>query len=142
MRSTLTARSESREPLVPVTPDSLPKPIGNSNGIRGSGEILFVSGQIGWAREGRLVSDDLVAQFAMALDNLLDVVWAAGGKPDSVARMTLYVTDKLEYVKRRRAIGEEYRKRFAKHYPAMTLVEVKSLLVDGSKVEIEATALL
>ena len=110
--------------------------------MRGSGEILFVAGQIGWTREGKLVSDDLVAQFAMALDNVIDVVWAAGGKPDAVARMTLYVTDKDDYLRRRRAIGEEYRKRFAKHYPAMTLVEVKSLLAEGAKVEIEATALL
>lgn len=128
--------------LVPVNPDSLAKPVGYSNGIRGSGEILFVAGQIGWTREGKLVSDDLVAQFAMALDNVIDVVWAAGGKPDAVARMTLYVTDKDDYLRRRRAIGEEYRKRFAKHYPAMTLVEVKSLLAEGAKVEIEATALL
>lgn len=128
--------------LVPVNPDSLAKPVGYSNGMRGSGEILFVAGQIGWTREGKLVSDDLVAQFAMALDNVIDVVWAAGGKPDAVARMTLYVTDKDDYLRRRRAIGEEYRKRFAKHYPAMTLVEVKSLLAEGAKVEIEATALL
>lgn len=129
-------------PLVPVNPDSLARPVGYSNGMRGSGEILFVAGQIGWTREGRLVSDDLVAQFAMALDNVIDVVWAAGGQPDAVARMTLYVTDKEDYLRRRRAIGEEYRKRFAKHYPAMTLVEVKSLLAEGAKVEIEATALL
>jgi enamine deaminase RidA (YjgF/YER057c/UK114 family) len=128
--------------LFPVNPDSLAKPVGYSNGMRGSGELLFVAGQIGWTREGTLVSDDLVAQFGMALDNVIDVVWAAGGKAESVARMTLYVTDKAEYVRQRRAIGEEYRRRFAKHYPAMTLVEVKSLLAEGAKVEIEATAIL
>jgi enamine deaminase RidA (YjgF/YER057c/UK114 family) len=110
--------------------------------MRGTGELVFVAGQIGCNRGGRLVSADLVAQFAQALENVLDVLWAAGGKPDSVARFVLYVTDKREYRDRAKAIGEAYRKRMGKHFPAMTLVEVKSLLEDEAKVEIEATALL
>ncbi|MET0553849.1 MAG: RidA family protein [Vicinamibacteria bacterium] len=129
-------------PLVPVNPESLAKPQGFSHGMKGSGELLFVAGQIGWNREGRMVSDDLTTQFAQALDNVLDVVWAAGGKPESVARMTVYVTDKADYVRKRRPIGEAWRKRMGRHYPAMALVEVKSLVEDDAKVEIEATALL
>jgi enamine deaminase RidA (YjgF/YER057c/UK114 family) len=101
-----------------------------------------VAGQIGWNREGRLVSGDLLAQFAQALDNVIDVVWSAGGSPESVARLTLYVTDKQEYRRRAKELGEAYRKRMGKHFPAMTLVEVKSLLEDDALVEIEATALL
>jgi enamine deaminase RidA (YjgF/YER057c/UK114 family) len=89
-----------------------------------------------------LVSDDLVAQFAQALDNVLDVVWAAGGKPESVARLVLYVTNKQEYRDRAKAIGEAYRHRMGKHFPAMTLVEVKSLFEDDARVEIEAVALI
>jgi enamine deaminase RidA (YjgF/YER057c/UK114 family) len=129
-------------PLVPVNPESLAKPQGFSHGIKGSGELLFVAGQIGWNREGRMVSDDLATQFAQALDNVLDVVWAAGGKPESVARMTVYVTDKADYVRKRKPIGEAWRKRMGRHYPAMTLVEVKALVEDDARVEIEATALL
>ena len=129
-------------PLVPVNPDSLAKPQGFSHGIKGSGELLFVAGQIGWNREGRMVSDDLTTQFAQALDNVLDVVWAAGGKPESVARMVVYVTDKADYVRKRKPIGEVWRKRMGRHYPAMALVEVKSLVEDDARVEIEATALL
>jgi enamine deaminase RidA (YjgF/YER057c/UK114 family) len=129
-------------PLVPVNPDSLAKPQGFSHGLKGTGELLFVAGQIGWNREGRMVSDDLAVQFAQALENVLDVVWAAGGKPESVARMTVYVTDKAEYVRKRKPIGEAWRKRMGRHYPAMALVEVKALVEDDAKVEIEATALL
>jgi enamine deaminase RidA (YjgF/YER057c/UK114 family) len=128
--------------LVPVNPDSLARPQGFSHGMKGSGDILFVAGQIGWNREGRMVSDDLALQFAQALENVLDVVWAAGGKPESVARMTVYVTDKADYVRKRKPIGEAWRKRMGRHYPAMALVEVKSLVEDDAKVEIEATALL
>lgn len=126
----------------PVNPESLARPSGYSHGMKGAGELLFVAGQVGWTREGRLVSDDLVAQFGQALDNVLDVVWAAGGKPESLARLVLYVTDKGEYWQRRQAIGEAYRRRMGRHFPAMTLVEVRSLLEEGARIEIEATALL
>mgnify|MGYP001213354307 CR=1 FL=1 len=126
----------------PVNPGSLARPVGYSHGIRAQGELLFVAGQIGAGQDGTLISDDLVAQFAQALENVLEVVHAAGGKPEAVARLTLYVTDKADYRRRRKALGEAYRKRMGRHYPAMTLVEVKSLLDDAAKVEIEATAVL
>jgi enamine deaminase RidA (YjgF/YER057c/UK114 family) len=129
-------------PLKTVNPDGLAKPRGYSHGVAGHGELLFVAGQIGWTREGRMVSSDVVAQFDQALDNVLTVVWAAGGKAESVARLVIYVTDKNEYRSAAKAIGEAYRKRMGRHYPAMALVEVKSLLEDDAKVEIEAVAVL
>ena len=128
--------------LTPVNPDSLARPRGYSHGMKGQGELLFVAGQVGWNREGRIVSADLVEQFAQALDNVLDVVWRAGGKPESLARMVLYVTDKQEYRLRAKPLGEAWRKRLGKHFPAMVLVEVKSLLEDDAKIEIEAIAIL
>ena len=106
------------------------------------GHLVFVAGQVGWNREGRMVSDDFVEQFGQALDNVLDVVWAAGGKPTSVARMVVYVTDKGEYRRRAKQIGEVWRARLGKHFPTMALVEVKGLLEDDAKVEIEAVALV
>jgi enamine deaminase RidA (YjgF/YER057c/UK114 family) len=128
--------------LTPVNPASLARPRGYSHGMKGEGEWLFVAGQIGWNREGRMVSGDFVAQFAQALDNVLDVVWAAGGKPESVARMVVYVTDKHEYRAQTKAVGEAWRRRMGGHFPAMALVEVSSLLEDEAKVEIEAVALV
>jgi enamine deaminase RidA (YjgF/YER057c/UK114 family) len=128
--------------LTKVNPESLAKPRGYSHGMKGEGEWLFVAGQIGWNREGRMVSAEFVEQFAQALDNVLDVVWAAGGKAESVARLVVYVTDKREYRLRTKAVGEVWRRRMGKHFPAMALVEVKSLLEDDAKVEIEAVALV
>jgi enamine deaminase RidA (YjgF/YER057c/UK114 family) len=127
---------------IAVNPGTLASPVGYSHGIRGAGELLFVAGQIGWDQQGRMVSADFVDQFAQALDNVLQVVEAAGGKPESVTRMVLYVTDKREYRSRRKSIGEAYRKRMGRHFPAMTLVEVRGLLEDDAQVEIEAVALL
>ena len=129
-------------PTVPINPGSLARPVGFSHGMRGSGELLFVAGQIGWDRNGRMVSADLVDQFGQALANVLEVVAAAGGTPASVARLVLYVTDKSEYRSQRKPIGAAYRERMGAHYPAMTLVEVHALLEDDAKVEIEAVAIL
>jgi enamine deaminase RidA (YjgF/YER057c/UK114 family) len=129
-------------PLAPVNPGSLPPPRGYSHGMKGEGQVLFVAGQPGCNREGRLVSSDLVEQFAQALDNVLDVVWQAGGKPESVARLAVYVTDMREYRQRHKAIGEAWRRRLHEHLPALVVVEVRSLPHDDAKVEIEAAAFL
>ena len=128
--------------LTVINPDSLARPRGYNHGMKGHGDVVFVAGQIGWNREGRMVGDDFAAQFAQALDNVLDVVRAAGGSPTSIARMVVYVTDKAEYVLRAKDVGEAWRRRLGKHFPAMVLVEVKSLLADDAKVEIEATAIV
>ena len=125
-----------------VNPDTLAPPRGYSNGILLGGErVLFVAGQIGWDATMK-VADGLTAQFALALDNVLDVVRAAGGAPEHVGRMTIYVVDRHEYVREAKAIGAAYRERFGKHYPAMSLVQVAALLEEGARVEIEVTAVL
>lgn len=126
-----------------VNPGTLAPPRGYSNGmVLSGGRILFVAGQIGWDRDGRVVSDDFAAQFGKALDNVLDVVRGAGGGPEHVGRFTIYVTSKRTYVAAAKAVGAAYRERMGKHYPAMALVEVADLLEEGAQVEIEATAVL
>lgn len=128
--------------LAPVNPPGLVPPRGYNHGLRGQGELLFVAGQIGCDAAGRVTSTDFASQFALALDNVLAVVAAAGGRPESVARMTVYVTDKQAYLQSAKALGAAWRARFGKHYPAMALVEVRGLVEDGAQVEIEATAVL
>jgi enamine deaminase RidA (YjgF/YER057c/UK114 family) len=70
------------------------------------------------------------------------VVRAAEAKPEHIVRLVIYVTDKREYRDRTREVGERYRKHLGKHFPAMVLVEVKGLLDDSAKVEIEGMALI
>ena len=106
------------------------------------GRLLFIAGQIGWDQKQQIVSDDVVEQFDLALANVIAVVNEAGGQPDQIARLIIYVTDKNEYRDRTKEIGERYRARMGKHFPAMVLVEVKSLLEDRAKIEIEGTAVL
>jgi len=127
-----------------INPESLGAPRGYANGVltEAGGRWLFIAGQIAWNREQQLVSDDLVAQFDRALANVIAVVAEAGGQPDQIARLILYVTDKAEYKRRMKEIGERYRAHMGKHFPAMVLVEVKSLLEDGAQIEIEGIAIL
>lgn len=127
-----------------INPEELGGPRGYSNGVlaEAGGRLLFIAGQIAWNEEQRIVSDDLVAQFDRALANLIAVVSAAGGRPDQIARLILYVTDKNEYQRRMKEIGDRYRAHMGKHFPAMVLVEVKSLLDDAARIEIEGMAVL
>lgn len=127
-----------------INPDMLGRPRGYANGVlaEGGGRLLFVAGQIAWDERQRIVSDDFAAQFERALANVLAVVAEAGGGPETIARLTVYVTDKREYAARTREIGERWRALMGAHYPAMSLVEVSALLEDGARVEIEATAVL
>lgn len=127
---------------VPVNPASLAPPVGFSHGMRGRGELLFVAGQIGIDAAGAMVPGGFVPQFVRALDNVLTVVREAGGTPQAIARMVVYVTDKREYMARRKEIGLAWRERLGRHFPAMVLVEVKGLLEGTAQVEIEAVALL
>lgn len=125
-----------------VNPEGLPLPRGYTHGVR-AGPFLFVSGQV--AFEGRtpvVRGKDIVEQFDRALGNLLEVVRAAGGTPNSLARLTIYVKDVKGYRARSREIGRVYRRRMGRHFPAMTCVEVRDLFDEGALVEIEAVALL
>jgi enamine deaminase RidA (YjgF/YER057c/UK114 family) len=127
-----------------INPVSLGSPRGFSNGVLtdAGGRLLFVAGQIAWDETQTIVSENFVAQFERALANVLAVITEAGGRPEHVARMVIYVTNRLEYLEHQRRVGERYRAHMGKHFPAMVLVEVKSLLEAEAKVEIEAVAVL
>jgi enamine deaminase RidA (YjgF/YER057c/UK114 family) len=127
-----------------INPESLGAPRGYANGAltNPGARILFIAGQVGWDEQQQIVSDDLVEQFDRALSNLLTVVTEAGGEAQNVGRLVIYVTDKNEYRDRMKEIGERYRARMGRHFPAMVLVEVKGLLEDRAKIEIEGTAVL
>lgn len=125
-----------------LQPENWDQPKGYSNGIEASGRMIFVAGQIGWTPQQTMVSEELVEQVDQALQNIIAVLKVASAAPSHVTRLTWYVTDKKEYISSAKAIGAVYRKLFGAHYPAMTLVEVKSLLEDNAKVEIEATAVV
>jgi enamine deaminase RidA (YjgF/YER057c/UK114 family) len=57
-------------------------------------------------------------------------------------RLTWYVTDRKAYLESGRRLGAAYRDVIGRHFPAMTAVEVSSLMESKALVEIEATAIV
>ena len=125
-----------------IQPAHFERPRGFSNGMLARGRTLWVAGQVGWEREGVFASSELPAQFARALDHVLAIVRAAGGRPEDIVNMTIYVTDLEAYKQGAKAIGAAWRERLGRHFPAMALVGVAGLVEDGAKVEIQAQAVL
>lgn len=125
-----------------ILPEGWKRPRGYSNGMAARGELLAIAGQIGWDEREELVSDEFTPQFRQALSNVLAVVAAAGGRPEHVISLTVYVTDKREYVAERAAVGAAWRALMGRHFPTMALVEVAGLLEPEAKVEIQGLAVL
>jgi enamine deaminase RidA (YjgF/YER057c/UK114 family) len=127
-----------------LNPESLGAPKGYNNGLLApaGGRVLFVAGQVAMDASGQVIDGDVAAQWARALENVLEVVRAAGGEATDIGRMTIFVTDKAEYMAARMALGSVWRRVMGSHYPAMTLVEVNGLIEEGAVVEIEATAVI
>lgn len=127
-----------------VNPEELGRPSGFSHGVLGAagGRVLFVAGQTAPDAGPDEPAARLVAQFAAALERALAVVRAAGGGADHVTRLTVYVTDMAAYRAARPRLAAPWREAMGRHYPAMSLVEVRSLVDPGAMVEIEATAVL
>ena len=130
--------------LTVVNPPDLSAPRGFAHGLvaPAGSRVLFVAGQIATDRDGRITSDDFLAQFETALTNVLAVVRAAGGAANQIARMTVYVTRMDQYRDCRSALADVWRRHMGAHYPAMALVQVTALVDARAAVEIEATAVL
>jgi len=124
-----------------INPEGWPQPRGYANAMLAENGVLFIAGQIGWDTQGRL-APDFMGQFRQALANIRTIVETAGGRVEQIARLTWYVTDLEQYRAKGHEIGAAYREVFGKHFPAMTVVEVKSLVEKDALVEIEATAIL
>jgi enamine deaminase RidA (YjgF/YER057c/UK114 family) len=125
-----------------LQPPGWPRPRGYANGIAARGRFVFVSGMIGWNAEGRFESDDFAAQARQALMNAVAVLAEARARPEHIVRMTWYVVDRREYLAAAAALGAAYRDIIGAHYPAMTAVEVRALIEDRARVEIEVTAVV
>ena len=123
-----------------VNPLGWRRPSGYSNGVVENG-FLFVSGQVGWNEAGEF-SPNFVEQARQALSNIRAVIEAAGAKREQIVRLTWYVTDRQVYKAGLVEIGAAYREIIGRHFPAMSVIEVKGLVEDAAQVEIEATVAL
>ena len=125
-----------------LLPEGWPRPKGYSNGVAARGLQVYIAGMIGWDANGVFAGDDFASQARLALQNIVDVLHEAGGKPEHIVRMTWYVTSKREYLAAGREIGLAFREIIGSYNAAMTAIEVTALIEDRAKVEIEATAVI
>jgi enamine deaminase RidA (YjgF/YER057c/UK114 family) len=125
-----------------LQPAGWPRPSGYSNGISASGRMIFTAGMIGWDENEMIVSHRLEQQFGQALRNVLAVLAEDGAGPEHIVRLTIYITDRSEYMSRRDDLAPVWKSVMGTHYPAMALVEVKGLVNSAALVEIEATAVV
>ena len=125
-----------------LLPEGWPRPRGYANGVAARGEMVFVSGMVGWDAEQRFPSDTIAGQARVALENIVAVLAQAGARPEHIVRMTWYVTDRRAYLDAASEIGVAFREIIGSYTIAMTAVEVRALMEDSALVEIEATAII
>ena len=125
-----------------LQPSEWARPKGYANGMAARGQLIFISGQVGWDANGQFHSDDLTEQVAQALRNIVRVLEEAHAEPRHLVRFTWYVLNRDAYLRQVREIGAAYRDILGKHFPAMSVVEVRALVEQRALVEIEATAVI
>ncbi|MBT4069256.1 MAG: RidA family protein [Candidatus Marinimicrobia bacterium] len=125
-----------------LLPEGWEQPKGYSQAVMAEGKQIFISGQIGWDETATFQTDDFAEQAGQALRNIVSILAAANAGAEHITRLTWFITDKQEYLASLKSLGQKYREEVGRHFPAMSVVEVKSLMEDRAKVEIEATAVI
>ena len=125
-----------------VNPPQLPAPSGFSHATVAEGRVVFLAGQTALDRDGNVVGGGVVAQFEVALANLLTALRAAGGSPDQLASLTVYVVDMDDYRAHAREIGAVWRRLVGRDYPAMAGIGVARLWDEAALVEVQGFAVV
>ena len=125
-----------------VNPPELGRPSGFSHAVVGEGRTVFLAGQTALDAAGRIVGDGVVAQFERALGNLLRALRAAGGEPEHLASLTVYIVDMDDYRARAGDIGQVWKRLVGRDYPAMAGIGVSRLWDAEALVEVQGFAVL
>ena len=128
-----------------ILPEGWNRARGFSHAVRSTGRTtLHIAGQIANRDGTRSVTQDLDmgGQWNQVLENIATLVREAGGAPENIVAIRVYVTDIDAFNAAGPAIGQAWMQHLGKHFPAMTLVEVSRLIDPHAMVEIEAEAVL
>ena len=125
-----------------LQPPGWPRPKGYANGISATGRTIYTAGMIGWDEKEMMVSHRFDLQFAQALKNVVAVLAEGDAKPEHIVRLTIYITDRPQYLRLRDELAPIWKSIMGAHFPAMAMVEVKALVESSALVEIEATAVI
>jgi len=125
-----------------INPAELARPSGFSHAVSATGRMVFLAGQIGMDRDGKVVGGGIVPQFEQAFGNLLATLAAAGGHPADLVSLTVYLTDVEDYQAHGQEIGAVWRRLAGTDYPAMAGVGVTRLWLPEALVEIQGIAVI
>ncbi|HJQ01585.1 MAG TPA: RidA family protein [Jatrophihabitans sp.] len=124
-----------------INPETLGRPSGFAHAVRATGTSrIYLAGQTALDSDGIIVGDGIVGQFEQALRNLLTALAAAGGRPDQLVTVTIYIVDVPDYRAHARAIGQVWRRLAGTDYPAMAGIGVARLWDDAALVELQGVA--
>ena len=124
-----------------IDPAELARPSGFAHAVKARGTTtVHLAGQTALDRDGRIVGSGVVEQFEQALGNLLTALRAAGGGPEHLASLTIYIVDVPDYRAHAREIGQVWRRLAGRDYPATAGIGVARLWDDDALVELQGTA--
>jgi enamine deaminase RidA (YjgF/YER057c/UK114 family) len=124
-----------------INPEALARPSGFAHAVRATGTVtVHLAGQTALDAEGRIVGDGVVGQFEQALTNLLTALGAAGGGPEHLASLTIYIVDVEDYRAHASEIGRVWRRLAGTDYPATAGIGIARLWDDDALVELQGTA--
>jgi enamine deaminase RidA (YjgF/YER057c/UK114 family) len=125
-----------------INPPALAAPSGFTHAVATSGTTVYLAGQTGLDAGGAIVDGGVVAQFEQALANLIEALRAAGGAPEHLAKVTIYIVDVADYREHAREIGDVWRRLAGRDYPAAAGIGVARLWDETAVIEIEGVAVL
>ena len=124
-----------------INPESLPKPSGYAHGIL-AGNTVFLGGQTALDKNMNIVPGGITDQFRQAFSNVLATLAEAGGRPQDLVSVTIYLTDVDDYMANGREIGRLWREMAGSEYPAMAGIGVTRLWQKEAMIEIQGIAVI
>lgn len=126
-----------------VTSPDLTHPVGYAHAVVAApGRTVHVGGQTAQALDGTIVGATIVEQFDLAAQNLVIALRAAGGQPDDLVSLQIFVTDLPSYRASMSDLGAVWRKHFGRRYPAMAVIGVTELFDPSALVELVGVAVI
>ena len=128
-----------------VNAAELAEPVGFSHAVRvaaGAGPTVYLAGQTALTPDGTISGDTIAEQFDVAASNLVTALRAAGGEPDDLVSLQVFVTSVAEYKDALPALARVWRRHFGRRYPAMGLFGISELFDAEAKVELMGVAVV